>query len=87
MATVIPLECGCAERKRLDGYDAVSFYAKAAPECSPLSCNSRVEELAVNSHCLFDSFEEAKLQLDRGAFNDSEPGPYRIFAVFSVNWS
>jgi hypothetical protein len=24
--------------------------------------------------------------LDQGKFNNSEPGPYRIFAVYSVPW-
>lgn len=38
----------------------------------------------MNSHCLFDSFDEAKFHLTEGAFNNSEPGPYRIFAVYSV---
>jgi hypothetical protein len=35
---------------------------------------------------LFSSFDEAKAHLERGAFNNSEPGPYRIFAVYSVGW-
>jgi hypothetical protein len=38
----------------------------------------------VNRHCLFDSFEEAKLSVERGLFNQGEPGPFRIFAVHTV---
>jgi hypothetical protein len=73
--------------KQLQGFDVVTFYAKSSPECSPLSCNSLAEELPTNSHCLFDSFDQAKFHLDEGVFNNSEPGPYRIFAVYSVPWS
>jgi len=72
--------------KRLRGYDVVSFCAKALPECSPLSCNSLAESVPVNARCLFDSFEEAETNLARGAFTECEPGPYRIFAVYSVDW-
>jgi len=73
-------------RKQLEGFDVVTFYARNAPECSPLSCNSLAEELRTNAHCLFDSFEEAQTNVNNRAFNDSEPGPYRIFAVYSVDW-
>ena len=73
-------------QKKLEGFDVVTFYAKACPECSPLSCNSMAEELPTNSHCLFDSFDEAERNLSNGRFKDCEPGPYRIFAVYSVEW-
>jgi hypothetical protein len=33
---------------------------------------------------LFETFEEAESALNTGAFNEAEPGPYRIFAVYSV---
>jgi hypothetical protein len=72
--------------KQLGGFDVVSFYARTNPECSPLSCNSMAEELRVNNHCLFDYFDEAERNLNNGAFKNAEPGPYRIFAVYSVNW-
>jgi hypothetical protein len=71
----------------LDGFDVVNFTAGNSPECSGLSCSSLAAELPTNSHCLLASFAEAKRQLETGAFGNSEPGPYRIFAVFSVNWS
>ena len=35
----------------------------------------------------FDAFDEAATNLSRGAFNESESGTYRIFAVYSVDWN
>ena len=74
-------------KKRLEGFDVVNFTARTSPECSGLSCSSLATELRTNSHCLFSSFDEAEKSLRDGAFNESEPGPYRIFSVYSVNWS
>lgn len=73
-------------RKKLEGFDVVTFFAKSSPECSPLSCNSMAEEVPTNAHCLLASFEEAERLLNSGVFNNSEPGPYRIFSVYSVDW-
>jgi hypothetical protein len=70
----------------LEGFDIVTFYAGNSPECSPLSCNGLASEIATNSHCLIPSFEEAETSLNSGKFADGEPGPYRIFAVYSVDW-
>ncbi len=72
--------------KQLEGFDVVTFFARTSPECSPLSCNLIAEQLQVNAHCLFPSFEAAETQLKNRTFNNSEPGPYRIFAVYSVVW-
>ena len=72
--------------KTLEGFDIATFRAGNAPECSPLSCNSLAEEIQVNRHCLLDNFEDAELILNGGAAKNSEPGPYRIFAVYSVPW-
>jgi hypothetical protein len=72
--------------KKLEGFDVVTFLARNAPECSPLSCNSLAEKVPTNGHCLFESFEEAERSLNEGVFKDAEPGPYRIFAVYSVDW-
>lgn len=72
--------------KQLEGFDVVTFSGRNSPECSPLSCNYLADEHPVNAHCLFTSFEEAKTKVESGAFNNSEPGPYRIFAVYSVDW-
>jgi hypothetical protein len=68
----------------LEGYDVVIFSAATSPEHSPLSCNSLAAEVPVNRHCLLNSFEEAKALLEEGKFNNSEPGPFRIFTVYSL---
>jgi hypothetical protein len=73
--------------KQLEGFDVVNFTGRSSPECSGLSCSNLAKELPTNSHCLFSSFAEAESLVSSGAFNNSEPGPYRIFAVHSVNWS
>jgi len=69
-----------------EGFDVVTFTVQTSPECSPLSCNSLASEIETNSRCLLPSFEQARELLEGGMFNDSEPGPYRIFAVYSVAW-
>ena len=71
---------------KLEGFDVVTFFAKGRPECSPLSCNSLADGLRTNGHCLFSSFDEAETNLKNGAFIKCEPGPYRIFSVYSVDW-
>lgn len=70
--------------KRLEGFDIASFSLGNAPECSPLSCNGMAGKLPTNEHCLLESFEAAKAALEQGKFDDCEPGPYRIVAVYSV---
>lgn len=41
------------QEKVLEGFDVVTFYAKNAPECSPLSCNGMAEEIrTINTACL-----------------------------------
>jgi hypothetical protein len=70
--------------KYLQGYDIVSFSLNTSPECSPLSCCALAKEIKTNKHCLLDSYEEAKTCLEKGSFNNSEPGSYRIFAVYSL---
>ena len=72
--------------KQPEGFDVVNFTARTSPECSGLSCSSLATELCTNAHCLFDSFDEAERNVSKGAFNESEPGPYRIFSVYSVDW-
>lgn len=72
--------------RTLEGFDVVTFFAKGAPECSPLSCNGLSKEIRVNEHCLLSSFEEAYEKVSTGTFSKAEPGPYRIFAVYSVAW-
>ncbi len=70
--------------RKLEGFDVVTFSGQSAPECSPLSCNGLGELTAVNPHCLFDTIESARQALDTGFFENSEPGPYRIFAVYTL---
>jgi len=82
----IPTHVIPPEQKKLEGFDVVTFWAGNAPECSPLSCNGLAEEIRTNSHCLFDRFDEAESSLNSGRFDGAEPGPYRIFAVYSVDW-
>jgi hypothetical protein len=57
-----------------------------SPECSPLSCNSLAAAITFNRHCLFESLDQAKQSLETGQFDNSEPGPFRIFAVYTVDW-
>lgn len=74
------------------GYDVVIFgdYPEYSGfvEHSPLSCNMAAEGLTngltVNSHCLFDSFEQAKSAIDQDMFIDCEAGLYTIFSVARV---
>ena len=76
------------EKKVLEGYDVVNFTVRTSPECSPLSCNALAAEVETNSRCLLESLAQAQRLLEIGTFNNSEPGPYRIFAVYSVTgWS
>jgi len=70
-------------RKFLQGYDVANFLACTSPECSPLSCNSLATEIQTNLHCLLPDFDIARHLVGSGKFNDSEPGPYRIFAVYT----
>ena len=72
------------KNKRLEGFDVVTFTAHTSPECSPLSCNSLATSIPVNHHCLFNTFAEAKVSLEAGRFRNSEPGPYRIVAVYTL---
>ena len=68
---------------QLEGFDVVTFFAHTSPECSPLSCCALAKDFSVNQHCLFRTFAEAKEAIDRGLFNNSEPGPYRVFSVYA----
>jgi hypothetical protein len=74
------------EVKQLEGFDVVTFYCRTAPEHSPLSCNGLGRKIPINAHCLLTSFDGAFNALESGAFTHSEQGPYRIFAVYSVDW-
>ena len=73
-------------QKTLEGYDVVTFSVRTSAECSPLSCNGLADEIETNQHCLLASLERAQQLLEDGKFKNSEPGPYRILAVYSVEW-
>ena len=81
----LPTQVRAPRAMQLEGYDVVTFSAQTSPECSPLSCNSLAERVAVNRHCLFDAFEDARQSIEAGVFQGSEPGPFRIFAVHTVS--
>lgn len=72
------------DTKILRGFDVVTFSQGNAHECSPLSCNGLAAEMPVNAFCLLDSLAEARALLEAGRFNDSEPGPCRILAVYEA---
>ncbi|RTL62335.1 MAG: hypothetical protein EKK41_25645 [Hyphomicrobiales bacterium] len=80
----LPTAVTVPTKAALHGFDVVAFSGGTGAECSPLSCNSLAEEVAVNDRCLFDTFEEAKRALESGLFRNAEPGPYRIVAVYVV---
>ncbi|PIQ24067.1 hypothetical protein COW36_05575 [bacterium (Candidatus Blackallbacteria) CG17_big_fil_post_rev_8_21_14_2_50_48_46] len=72
------------QQKQLRGFDLVSFNCQTSPECSYLSCNQMADQIQVNSFCLLESLESAKNLLKSGAFKNCEPGPCRIFAVYTL---
>jgi hypothetical protein len=73
-------------KKSLEGFDVVT--ACDGPNShSPLSCNGVAAEVNTNEHCLFRTQEEAEASLIGGRFEDAEPGPYRIYAVYSTDWN
>ena len=72
--------------KALEGYDVVTFSASTSAECSPLSCNALASEVETNRHCLLAGFEQTRQLLEAAKFKNTEPGPYRIFAVYSTEW-
>jgi hypothetical protein len=72
-------------KKRLEGYDVVTFAVRSSPECSPLSCNGSAASVPTNRHCLLSSFDEARSTIEGGAFKNTEPGPFRIFAVHTID--
>lgn len=74
------------EVKVLEGFDVVTFFVQAKAECSPLSCNGLASQVETNSRCLLQSFDQARTLLENGTFDNSEPGPRRVFAVYTVGW-
>jgi hypothetical protein len=79
-----PTDVQIPKAKILAGYDVTEYVCRNSPECSLLSCSNLAVKFTVNSHCLFDTFEEAKASIETGAFHAIEPGPYRLVAVYLV---
>jgi hypothetical protein len=71
--------------KTLEGFDIVTWI-DGPNSHSPLSCNAIAEDIPTNAHCLLNTLEEAQHYLNAGAFKDGEPGPYRVYAVYTVPW-
>jgi hypothetical protein len=82
--TSFPTDVLIPQSKELLGFDVVTYFVQTSPECSPLSCNNFAEKIEVNESCLLRSFDEAKRLVESGAFDNSEPGPFRIIAVYKT---
>lgn len=67
---------------KLVGFDVVTF--SDVPGCSPLSCNYIYSKIQVNAYCLLSTFKQARQALEAGLFDKTEPGPFRIFAVYTL---
>jgi len=70
--------------RSLAGFDVASFKYGNIAESSPLSCCRGAEEIATNSHCLFETFAEARQALEQNLFSKCDPGPYRVIAVYTI---
>jgi len=84
--TAFKTQVAIPSMKILGGYDIVSFSMGTSAECSPLSCNGLASNVETNQHCLLDSLEQAQQLLESSQFKEVEPGPYRILAVYSLEW-
>jgi len=71
--------------KVLRGYDVVTFMVHTSAECSLLSCNSFASTVPTNRFCLFDEFHQARDALESDVFDNGEPGPSRIIAVYTTD--
>ena len=70
--------------KTLEGYDVLSSGGWPNPGCSCWCIVNMADE--TDEHWLLPSLERARRLLGDGQFDNSEPGPFRIFAVYSVGW-
>ncbi len=69
---------------RLLGYDAVSRDFTNAFECSPLACNHRSVDFAVNADCLLPDLGAAIAAAEDFCRGDNaEPGTYYVVEVWS----
>jgi len=77
----IPDQCCSASRRHLEGFDAVSFSAGRIRNVHPCPA-TRLQKSFRYSHCSFESFDDAKRNLDNGSFRDAEFAPTEYFRVF-----
>jgi hypothetical protein len=70
--------------KNIIGYDIVNYSCSTNPECSIASCNNLAEEMPVNEYCLFSTFDDAKVTVERVSTFRCEPGPFRILSVCKI---
>lgn len=68
---------------KLEGFDVASFWAGSSPECPGVACGTSAGD-ALNAYGLFDSLEAVISAFENGMFDDAEPGPLRIFSVYTV---
>lgn len=64
------------------GLDVVSRSCGSTFECSPLSCNSMADHVAVNRHCLVDDVAVALQLAAEFEAGGCEPGPYFVVEVW-----
>lgn len=57
-------------------------WAHAGFGCSPLSCNGRASEIAVNRYCLIDTLDDAIATARTFAREQPEPGDYYVIEVW-----
>ena len=70
--------------RQLEGFDVVSTFSGPWFCCSPLTCNGLATEIETNARGLLATLEQARRLLESGVFRNSEPGPYRIVAVYTL---
>ncbi len=73
-------------RRVLEGFDIVTYHPDTGVGCSPLSCNGIAASTRTNRHCLLPSLRSATRLLEQGILSHSEPGPFRVVAVYSLPW-
>jgi hypothetical protein len=74
----------------LEGYDIATVYeggGKIQIDHSPLSCKALARNIETNSHCLLDLCEQTIRLMESDMFTQIEPGPYRIYSVYSAEES
>jgi hypothetical protein len=63
------------------GFDVVSKAVTDFFECSPLSCNGEAKTFRANTHCLFETLDDAIAAASTFSKGGWEPGPYYVAQV------